>query len=314
MKKRIYFITTALAAFSVLSLSSCLKDPRYVNFGQGGTVVNFPTGGLSKFGADAITESTDTVVRQIAVEVASPTVPSTPTKVTLAVDNSIIAAYAKTNSAVSYNTFPDGTYALSATEVTIPAGKRSAVVSVTIYKGLLDPSQSYMLPVKIATANSGYIISGNMGIHYFHIIGNDFAGTYVWDYRRWQNTVGPASGPPNGPGSFEGEVDGTTTTIFPVTPTEFQVETGYNGTGVNYDVTFTKTGTGATATYTNWSVQFLPGDIQKWTDAGITNFVAPAFTIPPPATGADPKKFEFHYTSGGSAANGRYIDDTYIKQ
>src|SRR5437588_333721 len=100
MKKKLYFIATALVAIAALSLSSCLKDPRYVSFANGGTVLNFPTGGLGHFGADAITDPGDTIVKQFAVEIASPTPPSVNTDVTIAVDNSIIAAYVATNAAV----------------------------------------------------------------------------------------------------------------------------------------------------------------------------------------------------------------------
>jgi hypothetical protein len=317
MKKRLYFITTALAAMAALSLSSCLKDPRYVNFGQGGTVVNFPKGGLAFFSADAITDANDTIVKQFAVELASPTVPSSSSDVTIAVDNSIIATYETTNNSVDYLTMPDGSYKLSATKVTIPAGQRSAAITVTFYKALLDPSKSYMLPIKIVSGPSGATISGNMGIHYYHFIGNDFAGTYHYDYRRWQNGTGPGAGiiPSQSSAGVPPDITnspGENVVISPVSPTEFQMVTDYNGQGVNYDVTFTKTGTGASATYSNWSVQFLPGDLQKWSDAGITNMLAPAFVIPPPATATDPKIFELRYVSGG--AHGRYIDDTYIKE
>ncbi|HWD87050.1 MAG TPA: DUF1735 domain-containing protein [Mucilaginibacter sp.] len=309
MKKRLYILTTILAAMAALSLSSCLKDPRYVTFSQGGTVINFPKGGLGNFGGDAVTDAGDTIVKQFAIDVASPTVPSSPTTVTIAVDNTIVTAYNATETAVVYSTMPTSAYVLSSTKIVVPAGQRTALVSVTFYKDQMDPSLSYMLPIKIVSGNSGDIVSGNFGVHYYHFIGNDFAGAYTWTYARWQNTVGPASGPPNGGGSFVDQPG----TISPITPTEFQMLTGYNGTGVNYDVTFTKTGSGATATYSNWSVQFLPADIALWAGASITNFVPPVFTVPPPATATDPKVFEMHYISGGSLANGRYIDDTYSK-
>src|SRR5579863_10411502 len=146
MKKKLYFITTILAAMAALSLSSCLKDPRYVSFSQGGTVFNFPTGGLSHFAADAVTDPGDTITKQFAVEIASPTVPTSATTVTLAVDNSIVTAYNATESTVNYKAMPAGSFVFTGTSVSIPAGKRSAVVSVTFYKGLLDPSKSYMLP------------------------------------------------------------------------------------------------------------------------------------------------------------------------
>ena len=246
MKKRLYIITTVLASMAALSLSSCLKDSRYVSFSQGGTVINFPLGGLSHFGADAVTDAGDTIVKQFSVDVASPTIPTSATDVTIAVDNSIITSYNASQTAVNYNTMPDGSYVLSATKVTIPAGQRVGIVTVTFYKHLLDPTQSYMLPIKIVSGPSGSIVSGNFGIHYYHFIGNDFAGPYLQDFIRT---------PPGG--NFTAQP----VTILPVTPTQFEVGSGYAGLGIRYEVTFTKNGTGPTATYTNWAIVMNPDDI-----------------------------------------------------
>jgi len=317
MKKRIYLITTILLSAGALTLSSCLKDSRFVDFTKVGTIVEFPKGGLVNFGPDAVTDATDTIVKQFAINVASPTVPTTATTVTLSVnDPAVITAYNNSNSAVFYLPMPAGSFSVSATKVTIPGGQRTAILSVTFIKHFLDPSKSYMLPIKITDAG-GLNISGNMGIHYYHFIGNDFAGAYTWEYRRWQNTVGP--GPGNIPSLGQGNPPNITNgpppypigQINPVTPTEIQMETGYNGTHVNYDITFTRTVSGSVVTYSNWNVTFPASEIAKWTNAGITNFVPPTFTIPPPHTNADPKIFEMNYVSGGSAPNGRYIDDTY---
>jgi hypothetical protein len=317
MKKKLYFISTLLLSAAVLSLSSCLKDDsRYTDFSKGNPVVEFNLGGTAYFGPDAITESTDTVIKKFAVSVASVSMPSTATTITLAVDNSLIAPYVAANPAVPYVAMPANAFVFTNTSVTIPAGQRVATVSVTIYKDKLDPSKSYMLPIKIAGTTGGYTISSNMSVHYYHFIGNDFAGTYTYDFRRYQNGIGPGAGmiPSLGQGSPPDITDlGVSVVISPVTPTEFQMETEYNGQGVNYDVTFTRTvGAGGVISYTDWAVTFLAGDIAKWTAAGIENKQAPAFTIPPPATSADPKKLELNYISGG--ASGRYIDDTYTKQ
>jgi len=317
MKKKIYFITTALAALSVLSLSSCLKDPRYVNFGQGGTVINFPKGGLANFGASAVTDAGDTIVKQFAVELASPTPPSANSDVTIAVDNSIIAAYVATNNAIDYQPMPDGSYVLSATKATIPAGKRSAAITVTFYKGLLDPAKSYMLPIKIVSGPSGSTVSGNFGILYYHFIGNDFAGTYEAIFDRWStpDTTNAAVHAFN-------HVDDGPTILSPVSPTHFTAQSGYF-IGPNYDVTFTKTGTGAAATYSNFQVDFSAATIQSvFTDNGLTLVHHPEIR-PMNNTAAndhvyDPNKqytyaealllFRFYYTTAS-----RGVIDTYVK-
>ncbi len=43
MKKKLYLITTILLSAAALSLSSCLKDNRYVDFSKGSNVVDFAT-------------------------------------------------------------------------------------------------------------------------------------------------------------------------------------------------------------------------------------------------------------------------------
>lgn len=313
MKKKLYLITTVLLSAAVLSLSSCLKDSRYVDFSKVGTVVDFPLGGAVNFGADAITESPDstgTIVRQFAVNVASPTAPTTATTITMAVDNTIIDPYNTANPAVTYLPMPAGSYSFTATSASIPAGQRYATVSVTFHKNLLDPSKSYMLPIKIVSTTGGYKISGNQGIHYYHFIGNDFAGAYEHFYTRWNNgdsTTAPSTN----------HADVGATVFNPVSPTEFTVPTNYY-TGPNYDVTFTKTGTGASATYSNWAVQFLPADVAagtQWASA-ITVTDPPQFRSL--SIAFDPNK---QYTFAQSLqlfriyfhTASRAIADTYVK-
>ena len=299
MKKRLYFITTALVAIAALSLSSCLKDPRYVSFANGGTVLNFPTGGLGHFGGDALTATTDTIVTQFAVELASPTVPTTSTTVTIAVDNSIITAYNAKGGPVVYTAMPAADFALSTTSVTIPAGQRSAVVTLTIYKSLLDPSLSFMLPIKIVSGSGGATVSGNFGVHYYHIIGNDFAGLYNWTYTRWQNATG--TGTP-----LIDHALTPNTPVSPVTPSEFTMVTGYNNQGVRYQIDFTKTAPGV---YTNWSLTFVPADVSGiWGAAGISVVDQPVFLVLDPAN----YHFQMQYVAFNGVAD-RYLIDDYQK-
>ncbi|MDB5133775.1 MAG: hypothetical protein JWP37_378 [Mucilaginibacter sp.] len=304
-------------SITALLFSSCLKDPGHVFNPEitSPNVAQFFNAGLQNFSTDAITSS-DTTTFAVGVTLSTP--PTTPTTVTLAVDNSLIATYNAANSGIVYLPIPAAAYKL-ATSVTIPAGKNSVTTTVIIDRAQLDPAGSYMLPVKLVGASPSIPIAANLNTHYFHIIGNDFAGTYTYDFRRWQNGTGPGAGIIPSLSSAGAPVDitdlGETVTIYPVSPVEFQMVTEYNGQGVNYDVTFTRTVNGSTVTYTDWKVSFLPGDLAKWAAAAspITNFVPPAFTIPPPATNSDPKKFELNFASGGSAP-GRYIDDTYTKK
>lgn len=309
MKKKINLLSIIALSVAVLSLSSCLKDSRLVDFSKGGTIVEFSKGGKAGLGADAITEATDTVTRQISINVASVTPPTSATKITLSAnDPAITTAYVASDPSVNYLPFPAGSYALSTTSVTIPAGQRIAIVTVTIYKNQLNPALSYMLPVAITNAG-GLTISGSKGIHYFHVIGNDFAGPYDHIYTRW-NTPDTVSSAPT---TYRKDLG---TYIFnPVSPNEFTVQTGYF-TQPRYDVTFTKSG----GLYSNFAVKFYGTDVADlFTANGITVGTSPMFLPADYKTNPfDPNKaytyaealklFRFYFTTGS-----RSIIDQFIK-
>jgi hypothetical protein len=301
---------------TMLLFSSCLKDSRFFDpESVTSNLAELPLSGLQFFPQDAITQAgVDTITFAVGVTAANP--PTTPTTVVIAVDNTLIASYNAANPSITYLPVPAASYKLPATSITIPAGVNFITTTVIVDRTALDPAGSYMLPIKIVSAG-GLPISANYGIHYYHIIGNDFAGSYIWEYRRYQNGTGPGAGkiPSLGQGTPPDITNaaGSTTTLSPVSPTEFVMQTGYNGQGVQYDVTFTRTVSGSTITYTNWKVTFPAAEIAKWTNAGIINVVPPSFTIPPPANNSSPKIFELNYISMGAAAGSspRYIDDTY---
>ncbi|MBB3056706.1 DUF1735 domain-containing protein [Mucilaginibacter gotjawali] len=273
MKKIIFILV--LAAFS-LSISSCLKDKPNTDFSGIGTVIELPWSGLQYFSRDAVTTAGDTVTMAFGINVASAKPLSTATNYTIAVDNSLLTAYNTANTAITYLEMPAGSYKITdlkgnAAKLsgTIPAGGRLDSVLVTVYKNQLDPSKSYMLPIKLVSASNG-VVSGNFNAHYYHFIGNDFAGTYEHYYTRWEtpdSTTSPSSN----------RVDHGQVIMSPVSPTELTVSTDYY-TGPRYDITFTKTGSGPTATYSNWKVRFLPDDISSgpWA-TNITVVTSPMF-------------------------------------
>ena len=312
MKKKINLITTILLSAAALCVSSCLKDSRFVDFSKVGTLVEFPLGGVSNFAADAITEPTDTITRQFAVIVASPTVPKTATTVTLSInDPAVVTAYNASQSAVSYLPMPTNAFVFSTTTVTIPAGQRTVTLSVTFYRHALDPSLSYLLPIKIISG-TGATVPVNLSTHYFHFIGNDFAGTYSWDFTRYNSNDTTTAKRPQ---SFTGH----TTTISPVTPNQFEVQSGYF-LGARYEVTFTKTGLGAAAMYSNFAVTLNSDDVTNQLGAnGITVTTQPKFI----SAGFDPnasytfaqaiKLFRFEYQVATSSGAARTDIDRYYK-
>ena len=217
-------------------------------------------------------------------------------------DPTIVTAYDASNTAVNYLPMPSNAYVFTQTSITIPAGQRVGILTVTFYKNLLDPSKSYMLPIAIKSAG-GYTISGNQGIHYYHFIGNDFAGTYSWDYTRT-----PAAG----------NFTGGTATLSPITPTEFSAFSGYYTGLVQYDVSFTKTGNGASAVYTNFSVVLDPASVAAQLTANKISVTSGAVfkssgtaSLPGPYTFAQAKTlFDFQYSVLGPSGT-RVVEDRF---
>jgi Domain of unknown function (DUF1735) len=282
MKKKLIIIATILSG-TALFMSSCLKDKsHYVDFSQGGTFVDFGSGGFVNFSTEAITETpadsvngqpntNEAITRQFAVNVASVNLPTSPTTVTLAVgDQSFVDKLNTLQSNVIYTLMPANAYTLAATKVTIPAGQQYANTSVTFLKALLDPSKSYVLPIYIADGG-GQKISANLNILYYHFIGNDFAGVVNSDFHRFNNGDTTANFVPGQ--SYTKQP----TTIFPVSPTQFEVYSGYAGGIYRYEVTFTKTGVGASALYSNFSVVINGDDVAAYSPApNFINLVTPA--------------------------------------
>lgn len=329
MKKRLYIMTTILTATAALFLSSCLKDKsHYVNFNTGQTLVDFPLGGFVNFSTDAITESApdsvngqpntkEAITRQFAVNVASANLTTAPTNVTLAVGGaSDVTKINQLQSNVSFVMMPSNAYKFTTTKVTIPSGKLYVITSVTFYKALLDPAISYVLPIYIVSADNNAKLTSNLNIHYFHFIGNDFAGVYAHHYYTRHSI-------PDTTGSYAtsdagGPVDVGSATFFPVTGTQFQVQSYYY-TGLPYTVSFTKTGLGSSATYSNWTIGFNAADISYYWGTTITLGAGPYFDVNPsyfnPAF--DPaasytyeqslKIFRFYYTTATRAVQDEYV-------
>jgi len=243
---------TALSIAAALSFSSCLKDNSRLFLPESvqSNLAYLPLSGLQYFATDAVTKTgIDTITFAVGVTAANP--PTTSTTVTLAVDNTITTAYDAANPTIAYQPIPATSYKFTGTTVTIPAGKNSATTSLIIDRTNLDPAVSYMLPIKIVSAG-GLPISANYSVHYYHIIGNDFAGIYTHDFTR----IPSAS-------SFTGHMD----LLAPDSPTQFEVVGGYFNQAVRYVVTFTKTGGGATAAYSNFNITINPDDVTNYLTA-----------------------------------------------
>lgn len=290
-------------------LSSCLKDTsNYVDFSKASTTVSLSLGGALNFSADAVTADTANIT--IAVNVASPTVPSTATTVTLAVDQTLTTAYNASQSAVQYLPLPTSVYSLASTTVTVPAGQNYGYVKLVIYKNKLDPTLSYMLPIKIVSSSPSYTIASNFAVSYFHVIGNDFAGTYEHYYTRYNGADSTGTITNN-------KTDLGPIVISPVTPTQFEVHSYYYE-GPRYEVTYTKTGMGATATFSNFAISLNTDDVKQSTadNANVTYSAPKFYSLDPTKTYTKAQviqqlKFILPAASSGSP---RYTIDQYVSK
>jgi hypothetical protein len=173
--KTIKLSVLGFLAFTVLSLSSCLKDPRFIDYGSSPPMVDFPLASynsnktviLGPAGVYAVVASAGDYTLPVTVNLASPNLLSEPVTFTVAVDNSTLTALAASTtkaSAVtpatvttpipSYFPLPAADYALTGASGTIPAGQRTAIVNVTLHGALIGNTiKNYGLRLVITTAS-----------------------------------------------------------------------------------------------------------------------------------------------------------------
>ena len=91
----------------------------------------------------------------VAVAVIAPVAANA--DVTIALDNSLVAAY-NTAHNTTYSIMPEGSYSLEATSLTIPMdGIASQQTNLVIKAGMLKLDTDYLLPVKVASVSASDI-------------------------------------------------------------------------------------------------------------------------------------------------------------
>lgn len=166
MKKKFYIIAAFTLAAAMLTLSSCLKDPRAQDFSNVGTLVELPLeayNGVGALVAEALPIQATPQIIPIVVNVASPKALSTPLTVTLGLDAAALTAYNHANGLdtggnVPYTLPPANSFSIPSFKVTIPAGQHTATLNVSIISSNLDPSGLYIIPLTI-TDGGGQKIS-----------------------------------------------------------------------------------------------------------------------------------------------------------
>ncbi len=180
--KKIFYIKGALTALTAVTLlSSCLKDDsRYVDFASSKPLVELPaaTGvaGSGVFQANSYAIVSTPTPLNVQVNVAAPKPLSSALTVKLSVDQAALTAYNTANN-TNYTLLPAADYS-SSLSVTIPANQNSANLVVNINTSLIDPSQSYVLPLTITDA-SGQQISNYKTLLYNIQVKNKYDGVYT---------------------------------------------------------------------------------------------------------------------------------------
>lgn len=180
MKKRLYPITIAILALTTLGLSSCLKDSKnYIDVAKSAPLVELPLAayGTGFFQAEAYDITSTPQNLPLVVNLAAPKPLSTALKVTLALDQKDLDAY-NTANGTSFTILPVADYSVSSWSVTIPANQNEATMNIQIHSNLIDPSQQYVLPIKIADAGGQQI--SNYGYILFNVqVKNKYDGVYT---------------------------------------------------------------------------------------------------------------------------------------
>jgi hypothetical protein len=301
-----YIVLTILILAAALLFLSCVKNRSgETSFSGIQPVVQIPEGGMQNFGASALTfpgtDDADTALFRI--NYAATNVAAKDVTVTLSYDaNALAVINSSLDPSSQYAKFPDSTYSFGSptspnVNVTVKAGQNySAQVPFIVYPSKIDPTKSYMFPISI-TAGGGATISGDFGTIYYHVIGNPIAGSYKWDWTRWNNNDG--SGSPTS-SSFVGQP----ATFAPDNPHQVEVPSGYF-MGARYVISFTNSG----GVLSNFQVSLNPDDVKNQLTAnGIT------VTEGPTILKADPVAhvYEFHYSVTTGTAY-RYLIDKYYR-
>lgn len=285
--KKIWLLLPALLS---MVLISCLKDKGFedgtyssIRNTEGEKFVTIRTAGLNNVQKSAVminplSADNDTVYIDIDLDYHQ--MITSPQTVKIAIDNSKVAEYNTANSK-SFNTTTADMVTLLQSEVTIPAGERTARTALVIKQNKFDPVKSYMIPVTIAEA-PGAKLSSNLSTRYFNIIGNPLAGTYTWDWFRYQR--GDTTGAVNGDSFTDDEA-----TPLPVSGTELLFPDPYLQTFADPNAGILLSFTDNNGVLTDFEASF-----DAVTQAGLKTG---GFTI-----ASNPKIVA--YTLAGNAANG----------
>jgi hypothetical protein len=153
---------------AVMSLSSCLKDSRYVDLSASPPIAEFPIVPFSgQFQPAAYPIQTTPQALQVVVDIASASPLSTSTTFNIIIDQAALTAYNTANS-TNYLLLPAADYTVSSLNVVVPAGQRQATLTFMINSSLIDLTKQFILPLTIQSA-SGLTLSANYATVFYNV-------------------------------------------------------------------------------------------------------------------------------------------------
>jgi hypothetical protein len=268
--KLIRILAVSLPASLILLMSGCVKTHEgFTDFSTTSDFVILTGAGTGNVKASNVAITGDTVRKTITVNLASKNNDNGPVTVTLGVDAAALAAY-NTANGKNYQPFPAGSYKLTSSTVTVPAGQHYGTTTLEIYKSKLDPSKDYMLPISI-TDGGGKQLSSNQNTIYFNIIGNPIAGSYELYFSRWlkADTTGGATT------ANEYKDDQGAVTFAPTSATQVQTDGAFGETVI---IDFTN----SSGTLSNFKVSNPAGTAAA---IGVSSWGPPSFVVADPVHG-----------------------------
>ena len=192
-------IATLLA---VTLLAGCFSNDTYTDFTKVAPVVEFLDGvpgannlPLSIFSSAVPYKSSGDDTVFVRVNITGQYAPTSDVSVTLAIApttlanlDTIAAQSNRDPNNVSnpnytplplYDQLPDSTYSIPSLNLTVKKGQRVANLLILVHSTKVNLAKSYALPLKIASAPSGYIVSGNIGAIIQGVsVKNNYDGVY----------------------------------------------------------------------------------------------------------------------------------------
>lgn len=159
---------------------ACVQEGQDIISGKGDNFVKIPTGGseLNVVGVDLIPGEKTVDIFEIVREANSQSELANALNVSLQLDNAAITAYNAAHQ-TTLSPLPPSLYKLSETEVAFKSGDFARTIKLTFDPTKLDPTKTYALAVKVASAGSYKLRNGLSGAIFQIIAKNRFDGVYT---------------------------------------------------------------------------------------------------------------------------------------